>query len=93
MDNEAKFPVVSKIASKYLAFPATSGPTGWIFLTEGVLVSKIHNRLSADTVDKMFLFLIKTLFKVYQKQLQFCSSDIYVCSDELKIWKCQDFVF
>jgi hypothetical protein len=38
MHNEARFPVISKVARKYLAVPATSVPRERIFSAAGILV-------------------------------------------------------
>jgi hypothetical protein len=79
MHNEARFSVVSKIGSKYLTVPATSVPTERIFSTASFLVWKIHdNRLSADTVDKIFFLNKNSFLKFIKKQLQLFFRYIHV---------------
>ncbi|XP_061164341.1 E3 SUMO-protein ligase ZBED1-like [Saccostrea echinata] len=56
--NENKFPSIAKLARKFLGSPATSVPSERIFSSAGLLVSKLRDRLSSDTVDKI-IFLNK----------------------------------
>lgn len=60
---EPVFPLLSKLARKYLCVPASSVPSERIFSTAGYLVNRHRASLSADTVD-MLLFLHKNMDKI-----------------------------
>jgi hypothetical protein len=59
--NEDKYPVLSRIAKKFLGVPATSVPSERIFSSAGLLITKLRNRLSSELVDKI-IFLNKNKF-------------------------------
>jgi hypothetical protein len=75
MHNESRFPVISQIARKYLAVPATSVPTERIFSTASVLVSKIHKHLQILWIYYYHDFL---KIKISNAVTNFVFSDIYV---------------
>ena len=51
--NERRFPILSKIAKKVLAIPATSTPTERLFSTAGLICNKKRARLLAENVDTL----------------------------------------
>ena len=55
MTNQAKYPLVSKVAFKYLGIPATSVPSERLFSKAGELVSKRRNRLKPNVDLLLFL--------------------------------------
>ena len=55
---ELLYPVLSKVAKKYLAPPASSVPSERIFSTAGTIVCKKRASLSSSNVDKL-IFLNK----------------------------------
>ncbi|XP_061170062.1 E3 SUMO-protein ligase ZBED1-like [Saccostrea echinata] len=59
--NEEKYPVLSKLAKKFLGVPATSVPPERFFSSAGLIITKLRNRLSSELVDKI-IFLHKNKF-------------------------------
>ena len=59
-ENESRFPLLSKIAKKYLCIAATSVASERVFSTSGYIVNPRRNKLKAENVD-MFTFLAKNL--------------------------------
>ena len=57
-EREASYPILSKLAKKYLAIPATSVPSERIFSLAGNLVTKKRALLSPETVN-ILIFLNK----------------------------------
>lgn len=51
--HSAEYPILSTLARKYLAIPATSAPAERVFSIAGDVVSKKRNRLKPDIVDKI----------------------------------------
>lgn len=58
--NEPTYPLIAKMAKRYLAIPATSVPSERIFSTAGDIVTASRSALSADNVDKL-IFLAKNM--------------------------------
>ena len=59
-ENESCFPLLSKIAKKYLCIAATIVASERVFSTSGYIVNPRRNKLKAENVD-MFTFLAKNL--------------------------------
>ena len=58
--NELKYPILSKLAKKYLCVPATSVASERVFSSAGDIVSAQRSCLHSDHVDKL-LFLKKNM--------------------------------
>ncbi|XP_076879095.1 E3 SUMO-protein ligase ZBED1-like [Brachyhypopomus gauderio] len=56
--NEPTYPLIAKLAKRYLAIPATSVPSERVFSTAGDIVTASRSALTADNVDKL-IFLAK----------------------------------
>ena len=50
-ENQSILPTLSKIAKDYLAIPATSAPSEWLFSEAGNLISLKRVGLSSDSVE------------------------------------------
>ena len=59
-DNAASYPLLKKLAQKYLIIPGTSVPAERLFSKAGELVSAKRSSLKPENID-MFLFLNKNL--------------------------------
>ena len=58
VENEGKacFPLIYKVARKYLVIPGTSVPSEQVFSTAGQILSKRRNRLSDEhAADLLFI--------------------------------------
>ena len=51
--NETKFPLLSKLAAKYLSFPATSGSVERLFSIAGAIGRARRSRLSLENIEKI----------------------------------------
>lgn len=58
--NDSRFPIVAKLARKYLAIPATSVPSERVFSPAGNIVNAKRSCLSSENVN-MLVFLSKNL--------------------------------
>jgi hypothetical protein len=76
---EARLPVISKIARKYLAVPVTSIPTEQIFRLQVFAYLKFVIIYLHTQWRIHYSFKIKTLFKVYRKQSYKFVLPIYAC--------------
>ena len=63
------FPVMAKLARKYLCIPATSTPAERVFSQMGLLITKLRNRLSPCTAEAI-LFLKKNDFSNFQYMVE-----------------------
>ena len=59
-ENESCFPLLSKIAKKYLCIASTIVASERVFSASGYIVNPRRNKLKAENVD-MFTFLAKNL--------------------------------
>lgn len=59
-ENAARFPMLQRVAKKYLCVPATSVPSERLFSKAGELVSKKRNSIKPKNID-MLLFLNKNI--------------------------------
>ena len=58
--NGHRFPLLARLARKYLAITATSTPAERVFSVAGLIVSRLRASLSPEHVD-MLAFLIKNM--------------------------------
>lgn len=58
--NEMKFPLLARLARKYLAIPATSAPAERLFSVAGLVLEEKRTNLKPNKVDKI-LFLFSNL--------------------------------
>lgn len=54
-DNEKHFPVIAKIAKKYLSIPATSVPCERVFSDAGNIITKKRSSLKCEMAEKLIM--------------------------------------
>lgn len=57
-DNQARFPLLSKVARKYMTICATSAPSERVFSAAGNIVTPLRSSLKPDKVN-MLVFLAR----------------------------------
>jgi hypothetical protein len=72
-EKQFHFPILSKLARKYLCIPATEAPSERIFSTASLLLSKYRNRMDPELAGRMVF--IKKNFEWYEELLQKASEE------------------
>ena len=68
-----QFPILSKLAIKYLCISATEAPSERIFSTASLLLSKFRNQMDPDLASRMVF--IRNNFEWYEEFLQKASEE------------------
>lgn len=54
-ERRGAFPILSKLAAKYLSIPASSASVERVFSQAGLTLTKLRNRMGADTLEELLM--------------------------------------
>jgi hypothetical protein len=67
--NSTQFPIIAKIARKFLCIPATSAPSERVFSVAGLVISKLRSHLTPENASCIIMLREskKVIAKWYKK--------------------------
>ena len=63
-ENQHRFPLVSRVAKRYLTIPITSTPAERVFSTAGLTVTRLRSCLTPEHVNKEY-FIVSIMSMLY----------------------------